>query len=203
MAVLIPGKLLFLAQQNTASMSVMGVLMGCKGAVMIAPLHSTDADIQNGKGTYVHLPNGGGRQSVAKYLQRNEPTMTVVRNPYDLIVTWYLRSGGPNGFLDFVKGVGFLYAKQYANSDSIHWHPWSTHTLRYESIALDLPKFMGGLRLQSKQVLGHVNATRGKRPWQSYHSDETILEINRRFSFYFVNNGYEMVESLSGLSKAS
>lgn len=179
MAVLLPGKVLYLAHPRTASTSMRDALLS-RGAVQILPHHIG-----------LHSPE-------VQALYRGEPVITVIRNPYDLLVSWWLvrtlnrRASQPklasfiNSFRDgkgnFVRDGKLLYHRGDADIE-----------IRYENFDEELDTAWKKLGVEDVS-LGKVNQTHGKdKPWQSYYNYEAFDAANRRFGSEIVDAGYDML----------
>jgi len=111
-AVLFPGKFIYLATHHTASIATVRALAVLPGAV-VSDLNEVK-DLQ-----FEHTFPGGTHHSTLEDLKKqrpeyigNETSVTTIRNPYDLLVTWWLRQrrnliktwGHEPTFREYVEG---------------------------------------------------------------------------------------------------
>ena len=172
MATIIPGKLIYLRTPHTGSTSVEKALLTLPGAVRVTPGHCTMSQIQRGE----CQSNCGG--DARRILSGSEITATNVRDPHDLIVTWWISTGRRISLAEFIRGAqgehqladGSLFSR--ANS--------ATFVLRFESLDLDFAAMCESLDLPIPH-LGHHNATPSRSHWSSYHDEESMVAMEERF----------------------
>lgn len=191
MAVLIPGKLLFLAQQHTASMAISEAL-GKRRGLYIAPGHATLTQIRQGQ-AWIEHPGRPARGPLArKVMTGKETSFTVLRNPYDTFTTWYLRSKFEGTFEAFVSTVGRSFPSPYVRDNEIRWHADTDIRLRYERLPESFDEFMRVEGFEEIE-LPIKNVTKGKQPWKSYYSQQALDTVNERFSLDIAAMGYRLM----------
>ena len=197
MAVVIPGKLIYLAQQNTGSMAVSAALKEL-GGLYVAPGHVTYEEIKSGQ-AWIESP-GAAERGPSPWLGMtgDELPVTTIRNPYDVITTWFVRSKYAGEFEEFVGGVGDRWKSAYVTGHEIAWHPAARVRMRYETLETDFATMLRGLDLRPVE-LPRKNVTVGKRPWASYYNQAALDIVNDRFGVEFAAMGYPRLETLGEL----
>ena len=149
---------------------------------------------------YGHMPVSQVRQHLGDAVFHNAFKFTVVRNPYDQILSWYFwiqKTGGKefrSSFDVFVqrKGREFFESNKVVfveNDQSL-----VDEMLRYESLQSDLSDLSRRLRLPENvgDIYSKINTNRSARGGRGYHlidpkSQEAILESA---DFFFEKCGY-------------
>ena len=112
-----------------------------------------------------------------------EHTFGVIRNPYDFMVTCFVRRGQTKTFEDFVKN---FRESPYIEDGRIYYHSQDcTSLLRYESLQPELDALMILLGALPLVPLGRHNETLKKQPWETYYTPETFAIMNDRFGDEF------------------
>ena len=181
MAVLIPGKLLYLATPHTASIATTHALATLPGAET-SGLQGLDDISQR-----FWVSHHASFLDCESYLSGGEVVVTTVRNPLDMLVTYWLRQrsaaerylGKDVTFSDFVKSVDRVVGPTYIFNDQMFWHEVD-RVLHYEHLDKELNALLGELDLPSV-VLEPRNVTQGKKPWRSYYDDVTLAVAKDRF----------------------
>lgn len=199
MAVLLPGKFIFLAQPHTASSAMCLALQDVfPDAYDLRPHHMSLADVKGELGatrlehisqqrTRIWKP-GGPRSGmthssalptmVRGLITGREHVFGVVRNPYDFLATCFARRGHGKAFLDFVKN---FREDPYVRDGRIYYHDQDCDTLlRYENLQPELNALMRRLDLP-EVPLGRHNETQNKQPWETYYTPEAFETVNERF----------------------
>ena len=193
MAVLIPGKLLYLATPHTASIATIYALARLPGArvTQLTGLEGVD---------HLYATHHADRDDVTFHnqLSGSEVVVTTVRNPCDLLVTWWLRQPeavatyiGPEAtFEQFVRSVDRVIGVSgpYLADGKIFWHDCD-RVLHYETLQEDLDELLIGLDLPTVLLKKH-NVTKNKRPWQDYYTEETLAVVRSRFKEEMELYGY-------------
>jgi hypothetical protein len=178
MAVILPGKFLYLCNPRTASSATSRTLKEIPGAVKTAHHHVA----------LEHVEDYDGEQVVA-----------AVRNPYDALVSWHLRL--PHlSFVEFLRGYDH-FPLLGGDPPDLFWHcTGDTHVLRYETLQTDLDAFLTGLELPTVQLFRR-NVTKNKtRPWREYYGDAEVEAANGRFGHVADKWGYERLTPTRGRS---
>jgi len=194
MAVLIPGKFLYLATPHTASVATTHAL---------AQLPEAKTTRLGGLEKFGHLPvaHHATRKDVEPYLTGTEVVVTTIRNPHDLVVTWWVRQQGavkhylgPGAtFLDFVKNVDKVIGPSgpFLQDGQLFWHDVD-RVLRYENLETDLNSLLVELNLPIV-TLELKNVTKDKEHWRSYYDEESFEVVRARFEKELKHFGGELV----------
>lgn len=169
MAVLIPNKLLFLANPRTASTAMTAALKHLPGAVWHGIKH--------------HAPV----EDIEQY--NGELTCTTVRNPWDTVATWNVLIRNKN-FKKFINGCTHSF---YAKKDCLFWlHQDADVFLHYENLDEELNNLLVSLDLPTV-TLQVKNVTKGKQPWRTYYDEETFNIVKTRFQEEIEKYGYSHI----------
>ena len=160
MAVLIPGKLLYLCQPRTGSMATCTALMQLPGAIEPRNHHISFAEVKE------------------KHGYNGELILTTVRNHWDTTVSWWL--------LDARRLSLYNFCENYRHSHAMKNHKyWWLHEkmaqkiLRYENLVQEINGILKALDLPSVNFVT-VNATPEKRHWK-YHMSEEAFERTKTY----------------------
>lgn len=119
---------------------------------------------------------------VQRLVTGDEHVFSVVRNPYDFLVSCFERRGRGQPFSAFVAGYN---EDPYIRDGRLYYHVDDCHTvIRYENLEAELGDVMRGLGLPPLE-LGRYNATPGKKPWETYYDPTSFRLVNDRFSAEF------------------
>ena len=209
MAVVLPGKFIFLAHPHTGSSAMMLALQDAfPEALDLRPHHMSLADVKGEPGgarieqisrQRARVWKEGGPRSgmthsstvpiaVQQTITGKERVFTVIRNPYDFLVSCYVRRGQGRRFEDFVRSYD---EDPYVRDGRLYYHFDDCHTvLQHERLQGELDALMKRLNLPTFE-LGRHNETEGKRPWESYYTPEAFQIVNERFGMEF-NEFYMM-----------
>lgn len=204
MAVLLPAKFVFLAQPHSGSSAMVLALQDVfPEAFDLRPQHMSLADVKGGPGAgrieqinkqrtriYKDTPRGGMTHAatvplaVQQAITGKERVFTVIRNPYDFLVSCYVRRGGNQSFEGFVKSYN---ESPYIENGRIFYHVPDCQTLlRWENLQNELNELMRDLDLPEVPV-GRHNVTADKKPWESYYTPKAFEIVNERFGDEFVD----------------
>jgi hypothetical protein len=190
MAVLIPGKLVYLATPHTASIATAAGLSNLPGA---------RATTRKGNVSEV-LPvtHHASRKDVEPYMTGSELVVTTVRNPCDLVVTWWLRQqpavkkyiGEDATFEQFVSRVDEVIGVSgpFLKDGKIFWHDCDT-IIKYENLVEELNALLVCLDLPTVS-LSLINVTKGKKSWIEYYNEQTLAIVRERFKEEIFQYGY-------------
>lgn len=204
MAVVLPGRFIFLATPYTASQAVVRALKELPGAFAAY-------DKRRGIGHHARLAQ---IKEVAKgRLMGNEQVIVAVRNPYDILVSWYLRNlthlqmlhlckvkgiKGDPSLRDFVELWLDLDMPPYLSGKRVFYHASdgghavSRKIVRYEDLDNNLNAALRACNVPHVKV-GRENATPGKEHWSSYYDTETYAFVNEHLRDDFVEFGYSFL----------
>lgn len=205
MAILHPGRFLFLCTPHTASVSTTRALADIEGAWELDYKHIGVPEIRAGDFRKILMRNNGKSEVIFKqapgvatesYHLRpdvytgEEIVFSTVRNPYDLIATWWaLDQYGYPSLAEFVDGVN---EERFNNLDYLVKQ--GSRFIRYERLNEDLDALLNEVGLEPVTV-PRLNQTPSKKPWREYYNADSFAAVNRRFSAYFDLYGYEMLEA--------
>lgn len=201
MAVILPGKFIFLAQPHTGSSAMMlGLQDTFPEALDLRPHHMRLHDVKGKPGAirieqinrqrtrlWDQRPHKRKNHEVApdivhKYVTGDEHIFTVIRDPYDFLVSCFVRRGRGQPFESFVKNYE---QSPYIENGKIYYHVPDCHSvLRWENLQEELNCLMAKLGL-SEVPLGKHNETKNKKPWQSYYTPKAFEIVNERFGDEF------------------
>lgn len=179
MAVIIPGKVLVLAHPRTASTVLRNALLE-RGATLINPHHVTVDDPQ------------------VKRVHAGEPILTVIRNPYDVMVSWWLvrthnRPGYQPKLFEFIRGYRDTKGHLYRDGKLFYHAPAAKYVIRYERLQEDLNPALERCGVEAV-TLGRSNPTGGKdKPWREFYDGDSIRAMNDRFGEEIVEYGYPLL----------
>jgi hypothetical protein len=203
-AVLLPGKFIFLAHPHTGSSATMLALCDAfPEALDLRPHHMTLADVRGAPGAvrmeqisrarnrlWDHRPHKRKRNPadpidpdvVRQFITGDEHVWGVVRNPYDFLVTCYVRRGKGKSFESFVRSYN---EDPYIRDGKMYYHEADCDTLlRHERLQRGLNVMMKTLGLPDVPLERH-NETKNKQPWESYYTPEAYRIVNERFGQEF------------------
>lgn len=165
--VLLPSKFLYLATPKTASTS-------------------TGHELRNTFGARMYRKHASIRE-VPEY--DGELAFTTVRNPYDLIVSWFTGVKIPMTLADFVRRHT---GKHFVRHDKLFWHVVDgVETIRYEHLENDLAAMLD--RVGLPPVALPVPPTKRTVPWESFYDAEALAAVNARFGEEIERFGYEQI----------
>lgn len=177
MAVALPGKFIYLANQHVASLATAAALdEQIPGTFRMGPHHASLSKLCKVR--------GGGR--VEEILTGHEVSVATVRNPYDWLVTCWLRRQQGESFEDYVKA---MTKGPYIRDGKIQGHD-AVVTLRWETLEQDLNRFLS--RFGYSVSLPVRNRTPGKSSWVTYYTPGTFRLVNEKFQEDFARLGYPM-----------
>lgn len=201
MAVLLPGKFIFLAQPHTGSSAMVLAFQDVfPEALDLRPHHMRLDDVKGKPGAvrmqqisrqrtrvWDHRPHKRRQgnpdlhvdpETVHKYVTGKEHVFTVIRNPYDFLVSCFVRQGRGKTFEDFVRG---FKRSPYVEDGKLYYHAPDCHeVLRWEQLQEQLDNTMKKLGLSTFQLERH-NETKDKKPWESYYTPKAFETVNERF----------------------
>ena len=172
MAVLLPGKFLYLATPRTGSSATAEALKTIGGRSVYGRQHMGLAEVKAYEGEHV---------------------FTAIRNPYDVLASWYVRIHRTDGFrTSFVEFLRSHEHEDFTQGDPptlfYHCHE-GVEVLRWEALARGINDLLATLGLPSV-VLPRDNVTPKKRPWPEYYDEATIEAVHDRFGHDLDGWGY-------------
>lgn len=181
MTALVPGRLLYLRTPHTASTAVENAIVrGIPGAVVVVPGHARLADFDRG----ITRLKDGRPVSIG-----GEVVATTVRNPYDMIVTWWISNTAKRVlFSEFIRD--FNGPKQVVGGRIFSRADEADIVLRHETLDRDFADMLRLLRLPSVE-LSRDNVTPSKKGWRTYYDEESFTIVNERFGCEIEDYGYK------------
>jgi hypothetical protein len=188
-AVVLPGKFIYLATLHTASSSITDALKTLPGAFQ-------PKDPRAGVGRHASLDQV--QHLCGSKLTGTEFVFAAVRHPYDIIVSWYLRNRThfqiPKGatLLEFLRVWVDLDAEPFMRQHRIFFAAeGAKHVMRYErGIQTELNNVLRKIPLVPEVTLVHENATADKEHWSTYYDEETYAFVNETFASDISRYGY-------------
>jgi len=166
MAVIFPRKLIVLEHPRTGSSAVRAALKSIGGKTR-------------------------GRHTLVKP-SRGEMVVATVRNPYDVVVSWWLNTKGKwheLSFEDFVSD--YIGNTLFTRGGKLFYFAEHVNTmLRYETLADDLARVLKLVKLPPVR-LKFTNITAGKHPYQSYYTPAIQEIVTQRWGDEIERFGYE------------
>jgi hypothetical protein len=200
-AVLLPGKFIFLAQPHTGSSAmVLAFQDAFPEALDLRPHHMSISDVRGLPGAtrmqqisrqrsrvWDHRPgkrdnNDIDPEIVRKHITGTEHVFTVIRNPYDFLVSCFVRRGQGQPFESFVRSYN---ASPYIEQGKLYYHAPNCHSvLHWEKMPLCIDRLMRKLELPELNLKRH-NVTKDKKPWPTYFTPKAFEIVNERFGVEF------------------
>lgn len=180
MAVLIPKKLIYLEHPRTGSTSVRLVLSKIHGA-RTKSRHT------------LFLP------------ERGEKVLSVVRNPYDALVSWWLVVKDKWKFPDFKTFLKDCNNKFFVQRGNLfYFAKHSDFIIKFENLESELNKVLEAVGLRPV-VLPRANVTKDKKPFVDYYDQEAEEIVKTRFESELKAFNYDLGRpgspEAAGLSK--
>lgn len=211
MAVILPGKFIFLAQPHTGSSAMVLALQDAfPEAIDVRPHHMTLTDVRKStsKELFTQISQQRTRlwsrrkrqpykpkdlevldpDGVREKITGEEHVFTIIRNPYDFLTSCFVRRSKTKNFEDFVQGYD---ESPYLEQGKIYYHiPDCDSILHWEKMPLCVNRVMRMLDLPEIPLERH-NETKGKEPWPSYFTPKAFEIVNERFGKEFSSH-YKM-----------
>jgi hypothetical protein len=193
MAVVVPGKILFLANPRTGSQAVTKYLVDnypeaiwskCRHHATLKELAGFNPKLL-GCGNY-HLDD--------------EVTCTTVRNHWDIIVSWWLLMY-PEGCVRVRELEWFIWNgthSYFAKGNKLFWLHYADVYLKYETLEDDL-----GRLLNRNVKLPHIGKTENKKNYKSYYDKDSWEAVYERFHEEIEMFGYGHEEYENGATEAA
>lgn len=164
MAVIFHNKLIFLEHPRTASTSVRHVLQQVGGK-----------------------PH---KRHVTLAPRHREKTVCTVRNPYDLLVSWWLIIGGRQGFKTFADFVVKCRDPFMVRNEKLFYFLETDYVMRFETLEQDLNTLLRKHKIR-KVKLPKYNTTKDKKHYTEYYDDVIRALVTARFEEEIKRFGYE------------
>jgi len=136
---------------------------------------------------------GGKTQKRHSMIYEKAPIIfSTVRNPYDLLVSWWLILMRRNHFDgDFLPFITSYQNYNFTRGGRLFYFvEASTDILRFETLQEDFSRVMEKAGLPQNK-LHHRNATAHRKPYQEYYTSEIIQAVKDRFVLDLEFTGYE------------
>ncbi len=160
--------LIYLAHPRMASVATKGVLVDKFGAQMVGDHHS----------------------GLAEPLQASWMAATTVRNPWDLMVSWWKKRDRDISLYDFIKE--WYTNTHFCPDGKLFYHIREANfILRYEELQHQFDWLMTWVGLSpSKLDLRNVSPYRGDKLWQSFYDTRTYNLVRNLFGNEAEQYGY-------------
>lgn len=137
---------------------------------------------------------GGSGEQFGEH--KGEPVVTTIRNPYDLLVTWWLRhrhkadewQSFPNYITTYNRKPSFA-----RNGRLLYHAPTADILVRYENLDVELPAALKECGIEPIMLTERKNDTPDKADWRSYYYPAAVEAANRRFGAEIKQYGYELL----------
>lgn len=164
------------------------ITQASSNTVVLVPGHCTMEEIINGNVTSRAGWWGGNDLRTG-----DEMIVTTVRNPYDVIVTWWLRATRGEG--SFAKFIREYNRKPQLDNGEIFTHAKHCDVvMRYESLDENFRDLLEVLELPQFEIPVD-NTTPGKAAWRTYYDDEALDAVDLRFGVEIEGLGYPLARS--------
>ena len=191
MAVLFPGKFLYLAHTRVGSRATVAMLKAAGGEEVDTGLSG------GGRGHHAHFWN------VVRHSDyRGEMVVCTVRNHFEALVTWWMsfnRKGNNCNQYSFGEFLTELVARdecfmtQMKNGQTWWFHRharWSDHILRHETLQHDLNILMQFHGLPPRDLPRNVNVTPDRPPTRSFYTPFLRAKVEQMFRDEMKHYGY-------------
>ena len=112
----------------------------------------------------------------------HERVWCVVRNPYDLLTTTFLRKGQGQSLEQFMTKFG---EPPWIEKGKLFYHTLEADkVLRYENLQTECDALMDELEVR-RVCIPRANETANKEPWEIYWTPEAFAIVNDRFGKEF------------------
>jgi hypothetical protein len=201
-AVIIPGKLVYLATPHTGSIATTVALSELPGALASVIGHGMtivgERDEALPKVPH-HSTMDELREIARDRLTGTEVSVTAIRNPYDLLVTCWLRQWARlklnlRAYLQLLiddedrAGMGV-----YVRDGRLFWMNADRY-MHYENLQEELSSLLHELGLENVE-LPRKNVTPEKQPWWTYYDVESRKFAEEKFGGEAASFGYSFTEA--------
>lgn len=168
MAVIFPDKLIFLEHPRMASTSLRKALVKVGGEPR-------------------------KRHTFLKARRSKERTVSTVRNPFDLLVSWWIVIGQRQGFKSFADFITTCIDPFMVQQERLFYFLETDYILRFESLESDVNIVLKtrGIR---PIILAVENKTLDKKHYREYYDDVTRPLVMARFGAEIERFGYEWID---------
>ena len=206
MAVVLPGSFIYLATMHTRSLATADALKKIEGAF-------PGYDKRRGVGHHARLADV--KKACGDRLTGTEVVFTTVRNPYDLLASWFVRHGahyqmrlledrlGREGtFREFLEIWLSMDTLPYMLDKRLFYHADDAQiALRFETLQAQLDALMRKTPGAPPSVpLPAEDMAEGGDHWSTYYDDALYAFVNEQFKADFVKFGYPFIWSSDQLA---
>ena len=122
-----------------------------------------------------------------------EKTVSTVRNPFDLLVSWWLIIGERQGYSNFGDFITNCRDPFMVRREKLFYFLETDYILRFENLEEDLNNVLRKHRIRTIK-LPHYNATEDKKHFTQYYNDVTRSLVIARFSAEIERFGYGCID---------
>ena len=166
MAFVITNKLIYLALPRTGSMATE------RGLEVV---YSADRKRVRGFKTKPHHPTLAELKEMhPDRVTGNELVITTIRNPLDLIVSWWCLNPALQARMAFIEFIKTNKHSHIERDGRLFWLTNDANKLiRFESMVEDINAVLVSLSLETITI-PKFNITKDKKPFMEYHTQETV-----------------------------
>ena len=191
MAVILPGKFVYLCTPHTASNATVAALKEIPGVI----------NVKDPRGKVTYHATLEQVRSIREDLTGTELVFTAVRNPYDVLVSWYLRNRHYHrlkegiAYLDFLQEWLKRDSWPYVYDGKLFYHAEDARVvMRYElGIEAEVNSVLRKIAGMPQVRLGLENETPEKDHWSTYYDQATYAFVNDTFRDDIVKFGYRFL----------
>ncbi len=116
-----------------------------------------------------------------------EPTVCVIRNPFDVMVSWFLLNPDWDDLTSFI--CDYQHSELEKDGQLFYHAPKCTWIIGWENLEFELNSVLK--RVDLPQVnLQRVNVTPNKKPFRSYYTNDSVKALRDRYGAEVQRYGY-------------
>ena len=131
--------------------------------------------------------NGDASLKHHDWIDGPEPSICVVRNPFDVMVSWFLLNPEWDDFTTFI--LDYNHSDLIKDGLLFYHAPKCEHILKWENLKVELNKFLISIGLKEIE-LPRINITPNKRFFSRYYDFRSIAAMLSRFGEEMDHYGY-------------
>ena len=188
-AVIIPGRMIYLRTPHTASVATENAIVrNVPEAVQVLPGHAyLDEVIRDGC-----LTKDGRLVSSILDGERDEVVVTTVRNPYEMVFSWWIKSTAMRSSLvDFVTTCDDHH---HLRDGRLFYRADESHVvLNMDTLDEDLSSLMRAIELPVFDIPVDNVTPKDGHHWREHMSGKVLLVMRDRFGDEIEDYGYEVL----------